>query len=38
MVSLSATEINLTIIVDGRQLQRAVRALHAAFFDTGAVS
>jgi aspartate kinase len=36
MVSLSATEINLTIIVDGEQLQRATRALHAAFFDAGA--
>jgi aspartate kinase len=38
MVSLSATEINLTIIVDGAQLEHAMRALHAAFFDTEAVS
>jgi aspartate kinase len=37
MVSLSATEINLTIIVDGEQLQRAMRALHAALFDAEAV-
>jgi aspartate kinase len=36
MVSLSATEINLTIIVDGEQLDRAMRALHAEFFDAGA--
>jgi aspartokinase len=38
MVSLSATEINLTIIVDGAQLEYAMHALHAAFFDTGAGS
>lgn len=32
MISLSATEINLTIIVDGDHLAPAMRALHAAFF------
>ncbi|HJR63836.1 MAG TPA: lysine-sensitive aspartokinase 3 [Gemmatimonadaceae bacterium] len=32
MVSLSASEINLTIIVDAEQLEPAMRALHAAFF------
>jgi aspartate kinase len=32
MISLSATEINLTIIVHGDHLARAMRALHAAFF------
>lgn len=33
MVSLSATEINLTIIIDGERLGDAMRALHAEFFD-----
>jgi aspartate kinase len=32
MVSLSATGINLTLIVDGDQVQEAMRRLHAAFF------
>jgi aspartate kinase len=32
MLSLSATEINLTLIVDGDQLQPAMRAVHAEFF------
>lgn len=32
MVSLSASGINLTIIIDGEQLTQAVQALHAAFF------
>jgi aspartokinase len=35
MVSLSATEINFTIVVDDEQLAPAMRALHAEFFDTG---
>jgi aspartate kinase len=34
MISLSATEINLTLIVDGSDLAPAMRALHAAFFNT----
>jgi aspartate kinase len=34
MVSLSATEINFTIVVDDEQLGPAMRALHAAFFDS----
>jgi aspartate kinase len=33
MVSLSATEINFTIVVDDEQLAPALRALHAEFFD-----
>ena len=33
MISLSATEINLTIIIDGDRLGEAMRALHAEFFD-----
>jgi aspartate kinase len=32
MISLSATEINLTLIVDDDQLQPAMRAVHAEFF------
>lgn len=32
MVSLSASGINLTVIIDGEHLTRAMRALHAAFF------
>ncbi|HEU4631547.1 MAG TPA: aspartate kinase [Gemmatimonadaceae bacterium] len=32
MISLSATEINLTLIVDADQLQPAMRAVHAEFF------
>ncbi len=34
MVSLSASEINLTIIVDDANLFPAMRALHATFFET----
>ncbi|HEX5179936.1 MAG TPA: lysine-sensitive aspartokinase 3 [Gemmatimonadaceae bacterium] len=33
MISLSATEINLTIIIDAERLGDAMRALHAEFFD-----
>jgi hypothetical protein len=32
MLSLSATGINLTIIVDADQVTPAIRRLHAAFF------
>ena len=32
MLSLSATEINLTLILDGDQLQPSMRAVHDAFF------
>jgi len=32
MLSLSATGINLTVIVDGEQVPAAIRQLHAAFF------
>ena len=32
MVSLSATGINLTVVVDGAELQNAMRLLHAEFF------
>lgn len=35
MISLSATGINLTIIIDGDRLQDALLALHAEFFDRG---
>jgi aspartate kinase len=38
MVSLSASEINFTIIIDAEQLPRALRALHGAFFDDGAAA
>ena len=34
MLSLSASGINLTIIIDGERVAPAVQALHAAFFDT----
>ncbi len=33
MVSLSATGINLTLILDGEQVAEAMRRLHRAFFD-----
>ncbi|MGH7717877.1 MAG: ACT domain-containing protein, partial [Gemmatimonadaceae bacterium] len=36
MVSLSASQINLTIIVDDEQLAPAMRALHTAFFPPAA--
>jgi aspartate kinase len=36
MVSLSATKINLTVIVDGDQVPDAMRRLHVAFFGTRA--
>jgi aspartate kinase len=36
MVSLSATAINLTVVVDGAAMQQAVRALHSEFFSAGA--
>ncbi|MDQ6830333.1 MAG: lysine-sensitive aspartokinase 3 [Gemmatimonadota bacterium] len=36
MLSLSATEINLTIILDEERLAPAMRALHAEFFGTPA--
>ena len=32
MVSLSATGINLTVVVDGSAMENAMRALHAEFF------
>ena len=35
MMSLSATGINLTIIVDGDQLNPAMDRLHGAFFGEG---
>jgi aspartate kinase len=35
MLSLSATGINLTVIVDGEQVAPAMRQLHAAFFPVG---
>ncbi|HET7586133.1 MAG TPA: lysine-sensitive aspartokinase 3 [Gemmatimonadaceae bacterium] len=38
MISLSATEINLTIIVDASVMTRALRALHATFFGAGGAS
>jgi aspartate kinase len=36
MVSLSATGINLTLIVDGDDVQEGMRRLHAAFFEGAA--
>ena len=38
MISLGATEINLTIIIDGDRLGDAMRALHAEFFDRPGVA
>ena len=38
MISLSATEINLTMIVDADALDGAMRALHAEFFEREVVS
>jgi aspartate kinase len=35
MLSLSATGINLTVLIDGEQVARAMAALHEAFFGTG---
>jgi hypothetical protein len=34
MLSLSATGINLTLIVDGEELKPVMRRLHATFFGT----
>jgi hypothetical protein len=36
MLSLSATGINLTLLVDGDAVDEAMRRLHAAFFEAGA--
>jgi aspartate kinase len=36
MISLSATEINLTLVVDGDRLMPGMRQLHEAFFGDGA--
>ena len=36
MVSLSATGINLTVVVDGAEMETVMRALHAEFFADGA--
>jgi aspartate kinase len=36
MLSLSATGINLTVLVDGEEVPRAMAALHAEFFGTKA--
>jgi aspartokinase len=36
MLSLSATGINLTILVDGDALADATKRLHAAFFEAAA--
>ncbi|MDB4876179.1 MAG: aspartate kinase [Gemmatimonadetes bacterium] len=38
MLSLSATGINLTMVVDDEQVKPAMQRLHAAFFGNGAVS
>ena len=38
MLSLSATGINLTIVVDGEQVSPAMRRLHDEFFGEGAAS
>jgi aspartate kinase len=38
MISLSATEINLTLIVDGDQLAPAMRRVHDAFFGPDAAA
>jgi aspartate kinase len=38
MLSLSASGINLTIIIDGDRVAPAMRALHAAFFDANSGS
>ncbi len=35
MLSLSATGINLTLVLDEEHLEPAMRRLHAAFFETG---
>jgi aspartate kinase len=37
MLSLSATGINLTMVVDDEQVRPAIQRLHAAFFGIGAV-
>jgi len=36
MLSLSATGINLTIVVDGEQVPVVMRRLHEQFFASGA--
>jgi aspartate kinase len=38
MLSLSATGINLTIVVDDEQVKPAMQRLHAAFFDGGSAA
>jgi aspartate kinase len=35
MLSLSATGINMTMVVDGEQVNPAMKRLHAAFFERG---
>ena len=35
MVSLSATGINLTVVVDGVNMHAAMAALHTEFFSSG---
>jgi aspartate kinase len=36
MLSLSASGINLTVVVDGEQVSPAMQRLHAAFFGDSA--
>jgi aspartate kinase len=38
MLSLSATGINLTMVVDDDQVKPSMRRLHAAFFDDGSTA
>ena len=38
MLSLSASGINLTMLVDGEQVPAAMRQLHTAFFPKGATA
>ena len=38
MLSLSATGINLTMVVDDEQVKPAMQRLHAAFFGEGAAA
>jgi aspartate kinase len=38
MLSLSASGINLTVVVDGEQVSPAMKRLHAAFFDSATCS
>ena len=38
MMSQGASKVNISLVVEGSEAQHAVRALHAEFFENGAVA